>query len=134
MSQYLFAYGTLQPGRAPKEIARVVAKLSPVGKGHVHGVLYDLGEYPGAILNLSSNRRITGTVLRLPDAPGILQQLDKYEGFDPGAPATSLFLRKLHPVALAADRILQCWIYVYNRKPGTARILTSGSYRKKLYE
>jgi gamma-glutamylcyclotransferase (GGCT)/AIG2-like uncharacterized protein YtfP len=65
MSDFLFTYGTLQPGDAPDEIASTLARLRPVGKGFVHGVLYDLGDYPGAVLDPSSKRRISGTVFRL---------------------------------------------------------------------
>jgi len=50
MSDYLFTYGTLKHGHAPDEIASAVTKLRPVGKGFVPGVLYDLGDYPGAVL------------------------------------------------------------------------------------
>lgn len=47
MSEYLFAYGTLQPGLAPAEIADVVAGFEIAGVGFVHGTLYDLGSFPG---------------------------------------------------------------------------------------
>ena len=128
MSDYLFTYGTLHPGHAPEEIAPAVAKLRPVGKGFVHGVLYDLGDYPGAVLDPSSKQRISGTVFRLSEDADVLRQLDEYEGFDPGAPHKSLFIRTLHPVSLSTGRTLQCWIYVYNQKPEPAQILSSGSY------
>jgi gamma-glutamylcyclotransferase (GGCT)/AIG2-like uncharacterized protein YtfP len=67
MSEFLFAYGTLQPGYAPAEIAPAVEKLLPVGEAFVHGVLYDLGGHPGAVLNSSSQERIFGTVYELPE-------------------------------------------------------------------
>lgn len=131
MSNYLFTYGTLQPNHAPGEIASAVAHLQPVGKGFVHGVLYDLGDYPGAVLDPSSKRKISGTVFRLPEDAYILSTLDEYEGYDPHAPDGSLFIRTRYPVTLITGNILQCWLYTYNRNPETARILTSGQYRKK---
>ena len=67
MSEYLFAYGTLQPGLAPTKIARVAAKLRPVGEGFVRGVLYDLGGYPGAVPDPNAKGRIIGTVMELPE-------------------------------------------------------------------
>jgi hypothetical protein len=54
MSAHLFTYGTVQPDRAPDEIAPIMAQLRRVGKGFVRGLLYDLGNYPGAILDASS--------------------------------------------------------------------------------
>jgi gamma-glutamylcyclotransferase (GGCT)/AIG2-like uncharacterized protein YtfP len=131
MSDYLFTYGTLRHGHAPDEIAPAVEKLRPEGRGFVHGVLYDLGDYPGVVLDPSCKRRVFGTVSRLPEDANYLRHLDEYEGFDPHAPDTSLFIRTLHSVVLATGRTLQCWIYVYNGKPESARILASGRYPKK---
>ncbi len=114
MNEFLFVYGTLQPAHAPAEIASVVTKLHPIDVGSVNGILYDLGEYPGAVLDPSSKHRIAGTVFQLPNDPDVLCALDAYEEFDPDAPGSSLFLRVLHPVALTKGGTLQCWIYVYN--------------------
>jgi gamma-glutamylcyclotransferase (GGCT)/AIG2-like uncharacterized protein YtfP len=134
MRDCLFIYGTLHPGHAPNEIAPAVEKLRLVGTGYVYGVLYDLGDYPGAVLDSTSNQRISGTVFRLPEDQNVLRQLDEYEGFDPNYPDGSLFVRKLHPVVLETGRTLRCWIYVYNRKPDRARVLASGVYRTKELE
>lgn len=120
---YLFAYGTLAPGRAPAEIAWAVDQLRPVSKGFVHGRLYDLGEYPGAILDASAQQKIHGTVYRLPQHCDLLPALDQYEEFDPIAPEQSLFLRVLANVELFSGQSLPCWIYVYNRHQESARIV-----------
>lgn len=111
-SGYLFVYGTLRPGHAPPGIATHVARLREVGHASVPGRTYDLGEYPGAVLDASSGTTIAGTVLALPDDPGVLAALDAYEGFDPGSPARSLFLRVRTPVTLADGQTLECWMYV----------------------
>jgi gamma-glutamylcyclotransferase (GGCT)/AIG2-like uncharacterized protein YtfP len=123
MGDYLFTYGTLRPGHAPGEIASVVEKLRPVGAGFVHGTLYDLGEYTGAVLDSNSARRIPGLISQLPEDARVLQQLDEYEGFDPRAPDKSLFIRTLQSVVVAPDRTLQCWIYVYNPELDPTRVL-----------
>ena len=96
MSQYLFIYGTLQPGMAPSDIAPAVDKLHPVAEGFARGVLYNLGNFPGAVLNSRSKQRISGKVFRLSDDASVLQQLDEYEEFDPSSPNESLFVRTLH--------------------------------------
>jgi gamma-glutamylcyclotransferase (GGCT)/AIG2-like uncharacterized protein YtfP len=131
MSDYLFTYGTLHPERAPEEIAASVAKLRAVGEGFVHGVLYDLGDYPGAVLDPPSQQKIAGTVFQLPEEEDVLRQLDQYEGFNPDAPDKSLFLRKRCTVTLASGRTLQCWLYVYNGTPEPARILATGYIASK---
>ncbi len=130
MSDYLFTYGTLQPGHAPSEIAPAVDRLEAIGKGFVRGILYDLGDYPGAVLD-SSDRKIFGTVFKLANDSSTLRQLDEYEGFDPKAPDEGLFVRRVHPVELASGQVLKCWIYVYNRKPESGRIHETGVYTKK---
>ncbi len=128
MSRYLFIYGTLQPGHAPDEIAVAVERLRLVGRGTVSGVLYDLGDYPGAVLGGNRQSRIFGTVFELPDDANVLQALDEYEGFNPEAIAESLFVRVEHAVEMADGRALNCWIYAYNLDPVGARILLRGKY------
>ncbi len=58
MTDYLFAYGTLQPGLVPATMSEVAQKLTPIGKGFVRGVLYNLGRYPGAIPDVQSPHQI----------------------------------------------------------------------------
>jgi gamma-glutamylcyclotransferase (GGCT)/AIG2-like uncharacterized protein YtfP len=130
MSEFLFAYGTLQPGYAPAEIAPAVEKLLPVGDAFVHGVLYDLGGHPGAVLNSSSQERIFGTVYELPENASVLAELDSYEEFNPAAPENSPYLRRLCPVNLATGGTLQCWVYVYNRDPASAPVIPGGKFRQ----
>jgi gamma-glutamylcyclotransferase (GGCT)/AIG2-like uncharacterized protein YtfP len=130
MSSNLFVYGTLQTGLAPYEIAREVEKLKHVANATARGVLYDLGEYPGAILNESSEKTISGMVLQLPDDPRVLAQIDRYEGFDPGSPETSPFVRVLETVVLDSGRKLECWIYVYNRDPESAPLVHDGKFTR----
>ncbi len=127
-SDYLFAYGTLRPGHAPEEVADLVRRFEPVGKGTVRGTLYDLGSYPGAVLDGGSTRRILGTVFRLPAGNDILPRLDDYEGFDPQAPQRSLFIRRLYPVDLDGGRTLPCWIYEYNGAIESAVIIEGGTH------
>jgi len=128
--EHLFTYGTLRPGHAPDEIANVVRDLKPLGKGFVRGTLYDLGSYPGAVLDQSSSKRISGTVFRLPGDKTVLNKLDEYEEFFPDSPDTSLFIRRLHPVQLADGRVMRCWVYEYNGLPDRSAILKSGTYAR----
>ena len=125
---YLFLYGTLLPGHAPAEIAPAVAKLRRLGAGTTRGLLYDLGEYPGAVLDDSAGGHIHGTIFELPRAKEVLSALDTYEDFDPNEPQSSLFVRILQPITLPNGELLECWMYVYNRDPGDARLIPSGRW------
>jgi gamma-glutamylcyclotransferase (GGCT)/AIG2-like uncharacterized protein YtfP len=126
MADHLFAYGTLQPGRAPTKIARVAAKLRPAGEGFVRGVLYDLGGYPGAVADPAAKGKIAGTVMELPDGEDVLAQLDRYEGFDPQVPATSEYIRERQVVELKTGGTVECWFYRYNLKPRDSDRVESG--------
>ena len=126
--EFLFAYGTLQSDHAPDEIADVVRGFVEAGKGFVQGTLYDLGSYPGAVLEKCSSRRIWGTVFRLPEAGIVLQRLDAYEECDPKSPRTSLFIRRRCTVQLTGGPELSCWIYEYNGSRERASIVESGTY------
>jgi len=130
MTEYLFAYGTLQPGLVPESMSALAGKLTPIGKGLVHGVLYDLGRYPGAIPDAASPHQIVGTVLELPDDENILPKLDAYEGFDPASPASSEYIRERQTVKLADGRTLDCWFYGYNWKPDASKAIPSGVWKR----
>jgi gamma-glutamylcyclotransferase (GGCT)/AIG2-like uncharacterized protein YtfP len=130
MTDYLFAYGTLQPGLVPASMSDVAAKLIPIGKGFVRGVFYDLGSYPGAVADPNSNSKIAGTVMELPDDEGlahdILGQLDAYEGFDPRSPDSSEYIREKQTVEVAEGRLLECWFYRYNLPVSPSQIIENG--------
>jgi len=130
-SVYLFAYGTLQPGLAPADVAPLVARLMPIGEGFARGVLYDLGRYAGAILDTSSSYTIAGTVFQLPEDPHLLNELDAYEEYDPAAPESSPYVRILCPVELATGGTLQCWVYAWNGDPAKATIVPGGRFRNR---
>jgi gamma-glutamylcyclotransferase (GGCT)/AIG2-like uncharacterized protein YtfP len=148
MPDYLFAYGTLLPGAAPAEIAGIAARLKAVGEGCVRGRLYNLGHFPGAVLEQTGNERrgkgktsddreadrnksgrmIYGTVFELPRDPEVLQALDAYEEFDPANPAASQFLRTRCLASLQSGSAIECWIYVYNRGVKNIPVVEGGRW------
>jgi gamma-glutamylcyclotransferase (GGCT)/AIG2-like uncharacterized protein YtfP len=131
MVQYLFVYGTLQPGLIPASMSDVAAKLTPISKGFVRGVLYDLGRYPGGLADAQSNSKIAGTVMELPGDEGVLQALDAYEGFDPKSPDSSEYIRERQMAELAdGGRTVECWFYRYNLPVSASQIIASGVWRR----
>jgi len=125
MATKLFAYGTLKRAHAPKEIAHAVNRFRLIGRGRVRGQIYDLGEYPAAILaNTGKTGTIEGEVFEVPDAE-TLRALDAYEEFDSKRPAQSLFVRKRKLITLDNGKKVECWVYEYNRPlPSHARRLS----------
>jgi gamma-glutamylcyclotransferase (GGCT)/AIG2-like uncharacterized protein YtfP len=128
MSEHLFVYGTLLSGEAPKGIASIVKRCRRLGLAYVRGRLYDLGEYPGAILDPSSPNMVQGELIALPPEGGILDALDRYEEFNPLDPKRSLFIRKKAKIWMANGSSREGWIYVYNKHPGKARLVRGRDY------
>ena len=129
-TEYLFLYGTLLADRAPDEVVWALKALRRLGPAYVPGRLYELGEYPGAVVDYSANTSIHGELLELPSDKAILDALDRYEEFDPSRPQKSLFIRKKAKIKLANGRNVEGWMYVYNRNPGNAPIIRGGNYSK----
>ncbi len=128
MTRHLFVYGTLLPDETPRELSQTVSKLRKIGAGRTRGYLYDFGEYPGAVLGRSGGETISGIVYELPPNPGVLQELDAYEGFDTVHPENSLFIRKRRFVTLHNGRKLLSWVYEYNGDPSIGTQIPSGRY------
>lgn len=114
MSLLLFLYGTLHPDRAPAEIAAAARRLVPHARGTIRARLYNLGEYPGAILDATAPE-VSGEVFLVPD-DATLDQLDAYEDYRPADPANSLFLREKTVVTFDDGTSQLCWVYTYNRQ------------------
>jgi gamma-glutamylcyclotransferase (GGCT)/AIG2-like uncharacterized protein YtfP len=127
MIEYLFVYGTLLPEYAPVEISKVVDQLHLVGRGQIRGRLYDLGDYPGAILD-NSSALISGQLFELPDDENVIASLDWYEGFYPDDLDRSLFIRTKTQAFLLDGRKIECWTYVYNGIPHPSSLIPSGQY------
>jgi putative glutamine amidotransferase len=127
---YLFVYGTLRPGHAPAWVAPHVDRCTVVGTGRTRGKLYDLGNYPGAIIDPACADCIRGLVLQIPDE-ATLKTLDKYEGYKPHDVAGSLFVRTECDVTLDDGKTIRAAVYVYNRDVPPARLIPGGRYDPK---
>lgn len=128
ITEYLFLYGTLLADVVPDEVVGALKALRRIGPAQVRGKLYDLGEYPGAILAPSSKTIVRGEIFELPVSPAILKALDNYEEFDPANNEDNLFVRTKVKATLLDGPKVDCWMYVYNDDPGTAPLLADGIY------
>ena len=131
MPDYLFVYGTLRKAlvaKTTRELAALMKNLRFIGSGEICGQLYDLGQYPGAIVGENFATKICGEVYELTNPPEILAALDLYEGFIPGELDASTFARIKAPVTLSNGENMQCWLYVYNDWVATGKIIASGDY------
>lgn len=136
-SHLLFTYGTLMltTGIAAVDEAMRKAGVS-LGRGYAHGLLYDLGEYPGAVAAPAPPEgaeedapKVWGHLLRLADPQALFAVLDPYEGFDAADPGASEFVRARTGIRLAGSAApMEAQIYWYNfPSQGRARI-EAGDY------
>jgi gamma-glutamylcyclotransferase (GGCT)/AIG2-like uncharacterized protein YtfP len=102
--QLVFVYGTLRRGGAGAMSIRF-PNSKFIADAKVSGSLYDLGAYPGLLLN-ESNSLVTGEVYEVDDE--ILHKLDDFE-------AASNYWRKQVEISLGTNR-RPCWTYEPNRE------------------
>ncbi|HEV3158339.1 MAG TPA: gamma-glutamylcyclotransferase family protein, partial [Candidatus Baltobacteraceae bacterium] len=112
MKMYLAVYGTLSDNNgvpfAQGELSREIqAQLVDSGSFKIKGTLYDLGPYPGFVLQ--GETPIHGRLLEI-KRPHILKSLDTYEEYDPQCPEESQFIRRF--IMLDEPKVA-AWIYVY---------------------
>ena len=104
MSRHLvFVYGSLRRGNAGAMSVRF-PDAAYVAKGNVRGRLYDLGAYPGLLLD-DAAPMVTGEVYEVDD--DTLGRLDEFE-------LTSDYGRRQVEVEHGPERA-DCWVYVPER-------------------
>ena len=118
MNKHLvFVYGTLRRGSARAMSIRFPGSKF-IAEAKVSGSLYDLGAYPGLLLN-ESNSLVIGEVYEVDDE--ILNKLDDFE-------AASNYLRKQIEISLR-NHSRTCWIYEPNAEFYSLRtLITSGDW------
>jgi gamma-glutamylcyclotransferase (GGCT)/AIG2-like uncharacterized protein YtfP len=117
----LAAYGLLRPAASGLDRLGVRGRIEPVGACPIPGRLIDLGDYPALI---GGEGVVQGDLLRLlDDEVGAI--FDDFEDFDPGAPATSVYVRER--VRLSAPA-LEAWVYIWNGSETAGPVVASGDW------
>lgn len=123
---YLFVYGTLLDHQ--NEFAGYLSSNCIFyAYGKIKGKLYDMGEYPGAILMADSENYVHGKIYLLNSVEKTLELLDDYEGYGPGQLQPNLFVRRVINVETSAGEV-ECWVYLYNLPVGGFKLIESGNY------
>jgi gamma-glutamylcyclotransferase (GGCT)/AIG2-like uncharacterized protein YtfP len=125
-SVYLFVYGTLQDEQ--NEFAIYLKQnCSFYGKGRFKGKLYDLGEYPGAILDEKGDNYVYGSILNVKNISEVLIRLDEYEGFGEEEDRPNLFIREIVSIETNNGKVV-CLVYLYNLSVDGFKTIDSGDY------
>lgn len=123
---HLFVYGTLMPGY-PQNPHRALLEEHCLTcfTGWCRGELYTLKKYPAMI---SGTGIVHGEILQLTRAEELFKTLDEYEGFYPGNPQKSHYLRVEIDAYTPENEAYRCWSYLYNRPVKHLKKLGSGRF------
>lgn len=101
-----------------------------VGEASVRGMLFDLGTYPGLVVNERATGRVKGEIylLHAPSAASVLAVLDDYEGCAPADVEPHEYRRILIQATLADGAVLTAWAYVLNRPLAGLTPIPGGDY------
>ena len=112
MNDLLFVYGTLLDDKN-KYGAYLIDHSKYFAKASLSARLFDLGDYPGAVIDADAPGKIQGVLRKIDDPETVLGVLDIYEGFGIDQPQPNEFVRVLTEVETVQGAVLS-WIYVYN--------------------
>jgi len=125
-SAFLFVYGSLLD--EDNEFAVYLKNNSTFySAGKVKGKLYDIGEYPGAILSAEGDGYIYGNILEIDTPEKVFKIIDDYEGYGGEQSWPNEFIRVLTDIETESGA-MTCWIYVYNLPVNGLRYIKGGRY------
>ncbi|WP_076998710.1 gamma-glutamylcyclotransferase [Variovorax sp. KK3] len=120
-TRHVFVYGTLRRG-GRNDIARFEPPPLFVGYASVHGTLYDLGGYPGVVLDGSG--RVAGEVYAITES--LEAQLDRLEEVEPDG--NGEYIRREVRVRVGNDE-LACLVYeIHPSRIAGRRVIGSGDW------
>jgi len=125
MNDLLFVYGTLLDDKN-KYGAYLIDHSKYFAKASLSARLFDLGDYPGAVIDADAPGKIQGVLRKIDDPETVLGVLDIYEGFGIDQPQPNEFVRILTEVETVQGSVL-CWVYVYNLPVAHLRPLVAQS-------
>ena len=128
--RHLFVYGTLRKALRHEMYAVLTRGAQFVGSASVRGALFDLGAYPGFVVDDVAADLVTGELyaLHAPSVEDTLAILDAYEGCAPPDAQPHEYQRALIDVALADGSTQPAWTYVLNRPVAGMIRIPNGDY------
>jgi len=125
--QYLFVYGTLLD-ESNIYAAYLKENSRFYQKGRFKGKLFNIGNYPGAVVDNVLGTYVYGSIFLIDDSVGVLKELDDYEGFGDDFAQPNEFVRELVEVETEGIMLI-CWVYLYNHPVKGLPVIKSGRYR-----
>lgn len=130
-SNYIFVYGVLKSmyDNEPAQFIRKNCDL--IGDGWFSGILLDLGNYPGAIFDSSSELRVHGEIYEIKkNKVELVSFLDEFEGVSLRFEQPYEYKREFIPIQTSiGDLSASC--YLYNWNPEGFAIIPDGIYKNE---
>jgi len=126
-AEFIFVYGTLRKAVVAGRCDLPAYDGDYFADGYMHGKLYAVADYPGAIESEQREDKVFGELYRIPDDT-VLARLDDYEECSDRYPSPHEYLRKLLPIHLCGGGSVSAWVYIYNRDTEDLQQIMSGDY------
>lgn len=139
--EYLFVYGTLgratHPHNTPHHMHSILTTFATyVSRAFIHGQMYFVAQYPGVVLSHADNDKVFGEVYAITTNPQrndlLWKVLDEYEGND--GTDRALYVRQRTTATLEDGRIVEAWVYYYNRPTTALERIQTGDFSKPFAE
>ena len=126
-ADYIFFYGTLMRAFPLRARVGIDGWLEYVGDGRVPGLLFDLGTYPGLVVDASSE--VCGEVYKILNPVELFTHIDPIEDYRVMAPHEGQYIRQTMNATLDDGREKTVWCYVYNHPLPLSGRIEDGDYR-----
>jgi len=124
----LFVYGSLrsQADSVMSEVFRQSTEF--INTGYMLGLLYDVADYPGAVVSISSTQKVYGELYKITRPALLIAQLDEYEECTDAYTQPHEYLRKIQTITLSDESQMLAWVYLYNHDVTQLRLIISGDF------
>ncbi|MDD5268602.1 MAG: gamma-glutamylcyclotransferase [Methylococcales bacterium] len=127
-AEFIFVYGTLRKKMA-SDMHHVLAKhCDYFSDGVMHGRLYEVCGYPGAIESGDTSDKVSGELYKMHDPKLVLARLDEYEECSDRFPMPHEYSRKQLSIELIGGGSVLAWVYIYNHDVSKLQQILSGDY------
>ncbi len=126
--QYLFVYGTLKRSVANPMGTVMRTHATYVTEAIIAGRMYDLGPYPGLVLE-DAGTAVYGELYEITHPEPLLSILDAYEGCGAYDPRPHEFTRVEATVRDIEGLDYRAWVYIYQHRVDPSWVVPSGYFQ-----
>ncbi len=125
---YLFVYGTLMQHHQHPMHQRLLTGSEFVCYGWITAQLYQIKNYPGAVLSDNETDKVYGELYRLTNA-SLLAQLDDYEECSAAFPEPHEYQRQQVDVFIDKAKPVKAWAYIYKHAVDPGKQIKTGRFK-----